>query len=88
MRELKPLNLGLSERCRVLADECRLKARSFRNDKARIQMLQLAADYERKARAAEALEESLRRRHDVDLPLAQKTSEAFEEQSRKTSVGK
>lgn len=34
-----------SQRYRARADECRLKARSFRDPKARAQMLNLAADY-------------------------------------------
>ena len=45
-----------SRRYRARADECRLKALSFRNEKARTQMLQLAADYDRKAVQAEAFE--------------------------------
>ena len=81
MSELKSFNLSLSERCRELADQCRSKARSFRNEKPRIQMFQLAADYERKAKAAEALETALRERYDVDAPLAPKETEAVEEQS-------
>jgi len=38
------------------AEECRAKARSFRNPRARAQMFNIAADYERKARQAEQLE--------------------------------
>jgi hypothetical protein len=45
-----------SQRYRARADECRLKARSFRDPKARAQMLNLAADYDRKAVQAEAFE--------------------------------
>jgi hypothetical protein len=41
---------------RARADECRVKAQAFRNSKARTQMLQLAADYDRKAVQAEELE--------------------------------
>ena len=81
MSELKSLNLSLSERCRELAEECRSKARSFRNEKSRIQMFQLAADYERKARTAEALEVALRDRYDVNAPLAPNETEAVGEQS-------
>ena len=66
MSVLKSPGLSLSERCRALADECRSKARSFRNDKPRIQMFQLAAGYERKARTAEALEAAWRDRYNVD----------------------
>ena len=52
--------LPLSERCRALAEECRAKARTFRNEKPRTQMFQLADDYEQKARIAEELETRLR----------------------------
>ena len=45
-----------SQRYRARAEECRLKAQSFRDPKARAQMLQLAADYDRKAVQAEGLE--------------------------------
>ena len=48
-----------SERCRTLAEECREKARSFHDDKQRVRMLDLAADYERKSAQAAKLEESL-----------------------------
>lgn len=51
--------LPLSERCRALAEECRAKARTFRNEKPRTQMFQLADDYERKAIIAEKLETRL-----------------------------
>jgi hypothetical protein len=53
-------SLPFSERCRILAQECRVRAETFRNEPQRVQMLQLAADYDRKARQAEAIEESLR----------------------------
>jgi hypothetical protein len=55
----------------------------FRNEKPRIQMFQLAADYERKAKLAEALEASLQRLNDADAPLASETSETFAEQPNK-----
>ena len=45
-----------SQRYRARAEECRIQAESFRDPKARTQMLQLAADYERKAVRAEAFE--------------------------------
>jgi hypothetical protein len=48
--------LPASQRYRVRAEECRIQAESFRDPKARTQMLQLAADYERKAVQAEAFE--------------------------------
>ena len=59
--------LPLSERCRALAEECRAKAHSFRNERPRTQMFQLADDYERKARVAEELETRL------EAPLVPKT---------------
>jgi hypothetical protein len=61
--------ITLSQRCRALAEQCRSKAQSFRNVKPRTQMLQLAADYERKANLAEALETSLRTPYDQDGPI-------------------
>ena len=61
--------LSLSQRCRALAEECRSKAQSFRNVKPRTQMFQLAANYERKANLAEALETSLRTPSDQNAPL-------------------
>ena len=59
----------LSQRCRALAEECRSKAQSFRNDKACIQMFQLAAGYDRKANLADALETSLLAEYENDAPL-------------------
>ena len=50
----------LFERCRVLAQECRIRAQSFQNEKSRLQMFQLADDYERKAIQAADIEASLR----------------------------
>lgn len=88
MSELKSLNLSLSERCRALADECRSKAHSFRNEKPRTQMFQLAADYERKAKLADALEASLQKQYEVDAPLVPADAETFAEQSKKSLVGK
>ena len=69
--------LTLSQRCHALAEECRSKARSFRNEKPRTQMFQLAADYERKANLAESLEASLRTQYDLDAPLIPEIFEAF-----------
>jgi len=57
---LRTNSLPLSQRCRILAQECRAQARSFRNEEPHIQMFDLAADYERKAQQAEAIEASLR----------------------------
>ena len=48
--------LPASQRYRARAEECRTQAASFRDPKARTQMLQLAADYERKAVRAEVFE--------------------------------
>lgn len=69
--------LTLSERLRALAEECRASARSLRNVKPRTQMFQLAADYERKARRAEALEAELRGLKDPDASLIPEISETF-----------
>lgn len=69
----------LSERCRALAEGCRSKSRSFRNEKPRTQMFQLAADYERKARLAEAWEARFRIPDDSDTPLAPGIPEISEE---------
>lgn len=73
--------LPLSERCRALAEECRAKARSFRNEKPRTQMLQLASDYERKAVRAEALEAALQRLKDQGASLIPEISESIIKQS-------
>ena len=56
MSERTPI--PVSQRYRARAEECRIQAESFRDPKARIQMLQLAADYDRKAVQAEAIEAS------------------------------
>jgi len=79
------LTLSLSQRCRALAEKCRSKAQSFRNVKPRTQMFQLAADYERKANLAEALETSLRTPYDQNAPLPE-IFEAFLTPSRHTSI--
>ena len=44
-----PPGLSPSQRYRARADECRAKAQLFRDPKARAQMLQIAADNDRKA---------------------------------------
>jgi hypothetical protein len=75
MPEGKIPNLG--QRCRDLAEECRSKAQSFRNVTARTQMFQFAADYERKAKLADALETSLRTLYDQDGPREPEIFEAF-----------
>jgi hypothetical protein len=72
---------SLSQRCRALAEQCRSKAQSFRNVKPRTQMFQLAADYERKANLAAALETSLRTQYDQNAPLPE-IFEAFLTSSR------
>ena len=45
----------LSQEYRRRAEECRSKAQTFRDPKARARMLDVAAEYERKSRQAEAL---------------------------------
>jgi hypothetical protein len=45
-----------SERYRACAEECRRQAQTFRDKKAQAQMLELAADHDRKAVQAEAFE--------------------------------
>jgi len=52
----KPTFIPASVRYRAHAEECRLQAQTFRDKNAQAQMLQLAADYERKAVQAEAFE--------------------------------
>ena len=59
----------LFERCRVLAQECRIRAQSFQNEKSRLQMFQLADDYERKAIQAADIEASLRAFQNESPPL-------------------
>ena len=76
------VTITLSERCRALEQQCRAKAQSFRNEKPRTQMFQLAADYERKANLAEALEASLRAQYDHDGSLMPEIFEAFLTTSR------
>jgi hypothetical protein len=61
--------LPFSERCRILAQECRTRALSFQNEKSRLQMLQLADDYERKALQAADIEASLRALQNESAPL-------------------
>jgi len=54
MSERKPLDA--SQRYRALAEECLKKAQSFRDARARAQMLKLADEYERKAKEAASSE--------------------------------
>ena len=49
---------NISEQYRTRAAECRRKAETFKNATARSRMLDLAAEYERKAKEAEAKEET------------------------------
>jgi hypothetical protein len=49
-------SLLVSEQYRARAEECRFQAESFRDPKARAQMRQLAASYDRKAIFAEKFE--------------------------------
>jgi hypothetical protein len=51
-----PTSESLSQQYRARAEECRTKAQMFRDPKARARMLDLAAEYERKAKQAEASE--------------------------------
>jgi hypothetical protein len=44
----------VSQQYRTRAIECRTKAQTFRDPKARARMLEVAAEYERKADQAEA----------------------------------
>jgi len=48
--------LPSSQQYRARAEECRFEAETFRDPKARAQMLQLAANYEQKAMQAEKFE--------------------------------
>jgi hypothetical protein len=54
MSERAPLPAG--QKYRACAKECRRQAQSFRDPKARSRVLQIAAEYERKARQAETFE--------------------------------
>jgi hypothetical protein len=69
--------LPFSERCRVLAQECRTRARSFQNEKSRLKMFQLADDYERKALQAADIEASLRAFQNESPPLIPDMGEIF-----------
>jgi hypothetical protein len=72
-RKLMPF----SERCRVIAKECRATAKSFQSEKARTQMLQLADDYDRKALQAAEIEATLRAPHDKSPSLIPEIADAF-----------
>ena len=52
--------MPFSERCRELANECRVRALLFQNEKLRDGMFRLADDYDRKALQAAELEATLR----------------------------
>ncbi len=69
--------LPFSERCRILAHECRMRARSFQNEKARLKMFQLADDYERKALQAADIEASLRAFLNESPPLIPDMRDVF-----------
>ena len=69
--------LPFSERCRILAQECRIRAFSFQNEKSRLQMLQLADDYERKALQVADIEASLRAFQNESPPLTPDMREIF-----------
>jgi hypothetical protein len=70
--------LPFSQRCRILAQECRARAQSFQNEQTRIPMLQLADDYERKAQQAERIEVSLRRTRERDALFLQAVEAALQ----------
>jgi hypothetical protein len=72
-----PKPLPFSERCRVLAQECRIRALSFQNEKSRLEMFQLADDYERKALQAADIEASLRAFQNESPPLIPDMREIF-----------
>ena len=57
----RPVTPLLSDRYRSLAEECREKARSLRDELPRAQLLQQAADYERSAIRAQKAEEWLQK---------------------------
>lgn len=72
-----PKPLPFSERCRILAQECRIRALSFQNERSRLEMFQLADDYERKALQAAEIEESLRAFQNESPPLIPDMREIF-----------
>ena len=74
--------LPFSERCRILAQECRARAQSFQNENSRVQMLQLADDYERKALQAADIELSLRTFRGESPPLIPDMSAVFTNRPR------
>jgi hypothetical protein len=74
--------LPFSERCRILAQECRVRAESFQNETSRLQMLQLADDYERKALQAADIEVSLRAFQNESPPLIPDMSAVFANRHR------
>jgi len=49
-------SLSAGQKYRACAKECRRQAQSFRDRKARSRMLQIAADYQRRAGRAEAFD--------------------------------
>jgi hypothetical protein len=51
-----PTSESLSQQYRARAEQCRTRAQTFRDPKARARMLDVAAEYERKALRAETLE--------------------------------
>jgi hypothetical protein len=69
--------IPFSERCRILAQECRVRAQSYWNEKTRAQMLLLAEDYERKAVQAEQLEATLQAPREDSPSLIPEIAEAF-----------
>jgi hypothetical protein len=51
----------LNQQYRMRAEECRRRAATFRDPKARLRMLDLASEYESKAKQAEAREDQERK---------------------------
>ena len=70
MLERRPVPAGKRHRAR--AEECRIQAEVISRPEARTQILQLAADYDRKAEQVEAIE--------VQKPKTNKTASASEKE--------
>jgi len=81
MPQVRPL--PFSQRCLILAQECRARAQTFQNERTRIQMFEIADDYERKAQQAESIEVSLRRVREREASFL----EAVEAALRKVDPG-
>ena len=75
MPQVRPL--PFSQRCLILAQECRARAQTFQNERTRIQMFELADDYERKAQQAESIEVSLQRMRERDASFLEAVEAAL-----------